>query len=218
MLWTKLRMRGLIKAKERERNHRRHAGVPIDATLSSPCIQLTGHTGDVNCRRLHPHTRNMCRTKEFIRSDIKFQQWSPVRPSNLCQFTHAGPVHSYTQCELMSVHYKTPVLLIEFEEDKAFSLDVSPVVIRNPISMLRADFQVVSDMKSYAKPTNKYPKKKPGAPTEPDYSITIQSKITLLILTFPRVRIIWSSSPYATTEIFNDLKRITPNQIQQRLS
>lgn len=120
---------------------------------------------------------------------------------------HAGPVHSYTQCELMSVHYKTPVLLIEFEEDKAFSLDVSPVVIRNPISMLRADFQVVSDMKSYAKPTNKYPKKKPGAPTEPDYSITIQSKITLLILTFPRVRIIWSSSPYATTEIFNDLKK-----------
>lgn len=30
----------------------------------------------------------------------------------------------YTQCELMSVHYKTPVLLIEFEEDKAFSLEV----------------------------------------------------------------------------------------------
>ena len=30
----------------------------------------------------------------------------------------------YTQCELMSVHYKHPVLLIEFEEDKAFSLDV----------------------------------------------------------------------------------------------
>lgn len=24
----------------------------------------------------------------------------------------------------MSVHYKTPVLLIEFEEDKAFTLDV----------------------------------------------------------------------------------------------
>jgi DNA excision repair protein ERCC-4 len=35
----------------------------------------------------------------------------------------------------------------------------------------------------------------------------IQSKIALLILTFPRVRIIWSSSPYATAEIFNDLKK-----------
>jgi DNA excision repair protein ERCC-4 len=30
----------------------------------------------------------------------------------------------YTQCALMSVHYKHPVLLIEFEEDKAFSLEV----------------------------------------------------------------------------------------------
>ncbi len=28
----------------------------------------------------------------------------------------------------------------------------------------------------------------------------------LLTLTFPRVRIIWSSSPYATAEIFKDLK------------
>ena len=31
----------------------------------------------------------------------------------------------YTQCELMSVHYKQPVLLIEFEEHKSFSLSVS---------------------------------------------------------------------------------------------
>ncbi|KAF5368136.1 hypothetical protein D9615_010212 [Tricholomella constricta] len=34
----------------------------------------------------------------------------------------------------------------------------------------------------------------------------LQSKICLLTLTFPRARIIWSSSPYATTEIFKDLK------------
>ena len=30
--------------------------------------------------------------------------------------------------------------------------------------------------------------------------------VFLLTLTFPRVRILWSSSPYATAEIFNDLK------------
>ncbi|KAF5388644.1 hypothetical protein D9757_004788 [Collybiopsis confluens] len=100
----------------------------------------------------------------------------------------------YTQCELMSVHYKTPVLLIEFEEDKAFSLEI------------------VSDLKSYAKPiNNRYPpKKKPtGNPAEHTTynSPTIQSKIALLVLSFPRLRIIWSSSPYATTDIFNDLKR-----------
>jgi len=33
-------------------------------------------------------------------------------------------VYRYTQCELMSVHYKEPILLIEFEEHKSFSLEV----------------------------------------------------------------------------------------------
>ncbi|GLB36876.1 putative ERCC4 domain containing protein [Lyophyllum shimeji] len=99
----------------------------------------------------------------------------------------------YTQCELMSVHYKTPMLLIEFEEDKAFTLDV------------------VSDIKLYAKPTGKYPtKKKPGGGTDSDQAVLLQSKICLLMLTFPRVRIIWSSSPYATAEIFRDLKMNNP--------
>ncbi|KAG5637597.1 hypothetical protein H0H81_003988 [Sphagnurus paluster] len=99
----------------------------------------------------------------------------------------------YTQCELMSVHYKIPVLLIEFEEDKAFTLDI------------------VSDLKSYAKPTGKYPaKKKQGSGPDSDHTAALQSKICLLALTFPRVRIIWSSSPYATTEIFNDLKKNNP--------
>jgi hypothetical protein len=30
----------------------------------------------------------------------------------------------YTQCENMSLHYKTPVLLIEFDQNKSFSLQV----------------------------------------------------------------------------------------------
>ncbi|KAK0189016.1 hypothetical protein F5146DRAFT_1057602 [Armillaria mellea] len=97
----------------------------------------------------------------------------------------------YTQCELMSVHYKNPVLLIEFEEDKAFSLEI------------------VSDIKSYAKTNNRFSSKKKatGIPTEHNYSSpSIQSKLVLLTLTFPRVRIIWSSSPYATADIFKDLK------------
>jgi DNA excision repair protein ERCC-4 len=37
-------------------------------------------------------------------------------------------------------------------------------------------------------------------------STSIQSKLVLLTLAFPRLRIIWSSSPYATAEIFADLK------------
>lgn len=65
------------------------------------------------------------------------------------------------------------------------------------------------EVQSYAKPTGKYPiKKKPGAelPGETPAFKSVQSKLVLLTLTFPRVRIIWSSSPYATAEIFNDLK------------
>jgi DNA excision repair protein ERCC-4 len=36
--------------------------------------------------------------------------------------------------------------------------------------------------------------------------LTLQSKIVLLTVTFPRLRIIWASSPYAAADIFNDLK------------
>ncbi|KAH7103448.1 hypothetical protein BKA62DRAFT_696946 [Auriculariales sp. MPI-PUGE-AT-0066] len=87
----------------------------------------------------------------------------------------------YTQCELMSAHYKSPMLLIEFEEHKA-------------------------EVKSYAK-GGKYPKKKAPKADDDNISITsIQSKLVLLTLSYPRLRVIWSSSPYHTAEIFKDLK------------
>ncbi|KAF9030370.1 hypothetical protein BDZ89DRAFT_1159420 [Hymenopellis radicata] len=97
----------------------------------------------------------------------------------------------YTQCEVMSVHYQNPVLLIEFEEDKAFSLEM------------------VSEIKQYGKAPNRFQNKGKAAAKNSEYESkapSIQSKIVLLTLTFPRVRIIWSSSPYATAEIFKDLK------------
>jgi hypothetical protein len=43
--------------------------------------------------------------------------------------------HRYTQCELMSVHYKHPLLLVEFEEHKSFSLEVSLACVRKGISL-----------------------------------------------------------------------------------
>ncbi|KAL1942922.1 hypothetical protein VTO73DRAFT_4593 [Trametes versicolor] len=94
----------------------------------------------------------------------------------------------YTQCELMSAHYKQPILLIEFEEHKSFSLEA------------------VADVKSYAKSNKFPPKKKPGDAPASSAAQSIQSKLVLLTLTFPRVRILWSSSPFATAEVFNDLK------------
>ncbi|KAI0797280.1 hypothetical protein BC629DRAFT_1581635 [Irpex lacteus] len=103
----------------------------------------------------------------------------------------------YTQCELMSAHYKHPILLIEWEEHKSFSLES------------------IADTKSFVRPTGKYPTKKkaqlgPNANEPTVASPNIQSKLVLLTLTFPRVRIIWSSSPYATAEIFNELKTNNP--------
>ncbi|KAG0242467.1 hypothetical protein BGW41_004035 [Actinomortierella wolfii] len=77
----------------------------------------------------------------------------------------------YTQVEAMTAHYKNSVLLIEFDEDKAFAL------------------QTASEIR-------------------PDISITdISSKLVLLTLAFPTLRVIWSSSVHATVEIFEDLKR-----------
>ncbi|CAG8531507.1 8007_t:CDS:10 [Paraglomus occultum] len=77
----------------------------------------------------------------------------------------------YTQCEAMSMYYKEPILLIEFDQNKAFTL------------------QGVSDLKA-------------------DIGVTdLSSKLVLLTLAFPRLAIIWSSSPHATVEIFEDLKK-----------
>jgi DNA excision repair protein ERCC-4 len=69
----------------------------------------------------------------------------------------------------------------------------------------------VGELKSYVKPTGKYPpKKKSASETDDTSALTLQSKIVLLTLTFPRLRIIWASSPYAAADIFNDLKLNNP--------
>ncbi|RKP23673.1 RAD1 DNA repair protein [Syncephalis pseudoplumigaleata] len=71
----------------------------------------------------------------------------------------------------MCAHYETPVLLIEFDEQKSFSL------------------QSLHDIGS-------------------DISIQdLTSKLSLLAITFPKLRTIWSSSAYATADIFADLKK-----------
>jgi len=85
----------------------------------------------------------------------------------------------YSQCEAMFQHYKTPLLLIEFDQNKSFTLE--------PF----ADLSAVA---------------LPSATAAPD----LQSKLVLLTLAFPKLRIIWSSSPYETAEIFERLKSNEP--------
>ncbi|CAL9698808.1 unnamed protein product [Knipowitschia caucasica] len=83
----------------------------------------------------------------------------------------------YTQCLSMTRYYKKPVLLIEFDPAKPFSL-MSRSDFRNEIS-----------------------------------SNDVSSKLTLLTLHFPRLRILWCPSPHATAELFAELKhgRLEPD-------
>ncbi|EFN55307.1 hypothetical protein CHLNCDRAFT_134272 [Chlorella variabilis] len=76
----------------------------------------------------------------------------------------------YHQAEAMTKHYKTPVLLIEFEGDKAFALQAS--------SEIGDEVQLHS----------------------------LMGRIALLVLHFPRLRLIWSRSLHATADIFQQLK------------
>lgn len=73
----------------------------------------------------------------------------------------------------MLAGYQEPVLLVEFEQDKSFSLE--------PFTDLYTT----------------------TAATQSD----LQAKLVLLTLHFPKLRIIWSSSPYQTAEIFEELKK-----------
>jgi len=71
-----------------------------------------------------------------------------------------------------------------------------------------------------AKPTGKYPVKgkvaRTGVDSDTIEHTSVQSKLVLLTLAFPRLRIIWSSSPYATAEIFADLKKDSPQPDPER--
>ncbi|GLD98642.1 hypothetical protein PINS_up007359 [Pythium insidiosum] len=80
----------------------------------------------------------------------------------------------FNQAENMGRFYELPVLLIEFSQGKAFSL------------------QDASELGSEISATN------------------IVSKLTLLVLHFPQLRLLWSRSPHATVELFRVIKRNQP--------
>lgn len=98
--------------------------------------------------------------------------------ADLVQSFNSGRL--YTQCELMSIHYQHPILLIEFDQGKSFSLQAINETKGNPKAIIT-------------------PRTKPS-------EIDIQAKLVLLTTAFPRLRVIWSSSPYSTSDIFAELK------------
>ncbi|XP_053496427.1 DNA repair endonuclease XPF [Ictalurus furcatus] len=80
----------------------------------------------------------------------------------------------YAQCVSMNRFYRRPVLLIEFDPAKPFSL-VARSELRQEIS-----------------------------------ANDITSKLTLLTLHFPRLRLLWCPSPHATAQLFQELKHARP--------
>lgn len=83
----------------------------------------------------------------------------------------------YHQAEVMLQHYKVPMLLIEFDAQRSFTLE---------------PFADLSSAVGSAALQN----------------TDLHTKIVQLTLAFPRLKIIWSSSPFQTAEIFEELKRM----------
>jgi DNA excision repair protein ERCC-4 len=86
-------------------------------------------------------------------------------------FGSLGSGRLYTQAEAMSKYYTCPILLIEFDPSKSFSL------------------QSEKDL---------------GMDIRTD---SICSKIAILTIHFPKLRILWSKSPHETLRIFKELKQ-----------
>ncbi|KAL2269488.1 hypothetical protein VTJ83DRAFT_1672 [Remersonia thermophila] len=86
----------------------------------------------------------------------------------------------YAQCEAMFQHYRHPALLIEFDQNKSFTLE--------PFADLSGSAGSVSAAHAGA--------------------ADLQGKLVLLTLAFPKLRILWSSSPYESAEIFERLKSL----------
>lgn len=92
--------------------------------------------------------------------------------SDLIGSLHSGRL--YNQAVAMSRSYAKPMLLIEFDQNKPFTLQGHYYVSKNVSSK------------------------------------DVTTKLQLLTLHFPKLRIVWSPSPYATAELFEEMKQGQP--------
>ena len=109
----------------------------------------------------------------------------------------------YNQVETMLEHYKTPLLLIEFDQNKSFTFDAFASAT-TPSTTFLTDFGFSS---SGTATTSLHQSSSLANPSSPK---SAQHMLVLLTITFPRLKIIWSSSPYQTAEIFAELKKNSP--------
>ena len=109
----------------------------------------------------------------------------------------------YNQAETMLQHYKNPLLLIEFDENKSFTFDAFTSAT-TPGTTFITDYGFSSSGTVSTSLSTSSSLVNPSSPK------SAQHLLVLLTLTFPRLKIIWSSSPYQTAEIFAELKKNTP--------
>lgn len=96
----------------------------------------------------------------------------------------------FDQCARMSRYYELPALLIEFDSNESFSFE--------PFSEYRIRSNKIHT---------------PDASFSNKMKDDIQLQLAQLVIRFPRLRILWSSSPLQTSELIMDLKsgREEPN-------
>lgn len=102
----------------------------------------------------------------------------------------------YNQCVQMTRSYKKPILLIEFDQNKAFHLQVKLTLtthktskIANRVLLYKGHYMVSGDSSGSSS------------------NVDITKKLQLLTIHFPKLRLVWSPSPYATAQLFEELKQ-----------
>lgn len=109
----------------------------------------------------------------------------------------------YNQAETMLQHYKNPLLLIEFDENKSFTFDAfTSAATPGTTSLTNVGFSSSGTVATSVSASSSL--------VNPSSPKSAQHLLVLLTLSFPRLKIIWSSSPYQTAEIFAELKKNSP--------
>jgi DNA excision repair protein ERCC-4 len=109
----------------------------------------------------------------------------------------------YNQAETMLQHYKNPLLLIEFDQNKSFTFDAFASAT-TPGTTFLTDYGFSSSGTATTTLSSSSSLVNSSSPK------SAQHLLVLLTLAFPRLKIIWSSSPYQTAEIFAELKKNNP--------
>uniref|UniRef100_A0A182R4N6 DNA repair endonuclease XPF n=1 Tax=Anopheles funestus TaxID=62324 RepID=A0A182R4N6_ANOFN len=87
----------------------------------------------------------------------------------------------YNQCVQMTRYYAKPILLIEFDQNKPFHFQ---------------RYFMVSNAGSSG-----------SSSSGSSYNEDIMAKLQLLTIHFPKLRLVWSPSPYSTAQLFEELKQ-----------